>query len=693
MENNKVNKSKKRNPNHHRAGRWLKEPKFEHKIILEAIEIANRALERPVSVDEVAQTLLPKEKLYLEDKYSTSLNNSACKILNLLCRRGLVFSTGKIGKNCYYGLVGLLTLEDLSTDNLQSRRQRTFKLVRTAVVETGKALKMGEISEFAKTHDSFKDLNSDYIAQDVLSLKQTGEIQVVRIRGDSKGFGLYLPADFNLEDFLPIEPVSWLEFVLQVFNEIWNEHKSDSEANSKLPLPVATGEVRTKILASGKFKEKLDDPKVLIAAMQQLARTQNPKLKKIKRKGQKAILWIPSFIKQNEVNLGQAFAHNTERMEEAVKRASARLNRPVTVWEIREEIESDSSLEPVSDKRIHILVADLSRKFTHKYKNRSTIKIHQVGMLKGRAYFHPTNEPEASAFVEHKLLENAWELLNPIDEITNLERCVLPSVAFGRLRLLDQETAKISTKLKELKKLKIILGVSQSEREEFVGSVVELRRRINQLLRTLNGEFDFLPRIVNTTIVGLTVHEMTELIKPFYPRATNLHPGVSLQAYLGNSIRRIPNPNFTVTNAKNSQASVKYLYDKTDALIYIAKEWGGEESRLQANIAANELGLLRDPNFIVSGLSSKDFNEKITAISCLAFLSSENYLTDIAHFAQNDPDYGIRQSALWAYGLIGLGEERTMNFLIERSFQDSDSRVRKFVRNLIEKSKDGWLYI
>jgi len=92
-------------------------------------------------------------------------------------------------------------------------------------------------------------------------------------------------------------------------------------------------------------------------------------------------------------------------------------------------------------------------------------------------------------------------------------------------------------------------------------------------------------------------------------------------------------------------------------------------------------------------LSSKDFNEKITAISCLAFLSSENYLTDIAHFAQNDPDYGIRQSALWAYGLIGLGEERTMNFLIERSFQDSDSRVRKFVRNLIEKSKDGWLYI
>lgn len=364
MKNTRKDKPKKKSSsNYHNAGRWLEEPKQEHKIILDAVEIANKAFERVVTVNEIIQTLLPKEIDILEKKYTIiNFSSFVSNVVTQLIRRKKIFATGKVGKRLYYGVVGVLNPDDTNLDDLQSRRQRTFILLRTAVVEMGKALKMGEICEFAKKRAEFKDTNPTYVPQDILSLKQTGEVIVIPIRGDSKGFGLYLPVDFNVEDFMPGEPVSWLEFVLSIFNEVWSEHKSMVNDEVIFPLPVTTGEVRAKIISSGKFTEKLENPKDLIAAMQQLAKTQNPKLKKIKRKGQKAILWIPSEVKQNEVNLGQAYAHDSERIEEAVKRASIRLERPVNLWEIIEEINIDPSLEPVSSREYQVLVSDLSRK-------------------------------------------------------------------------------------------------------------------------------------------------------------------------------------------------------------------------------------------------------------------------------------------------------------------------------------------
>jgi hypothetical protein len=54
--------------------------------------------------------------------------------------------------------------------------------------------------------------------------------------------------------------------------------------------------------------------------------------------------------------------------------------------------------------------------------------------------------------------------------------------------------------------------------------------------------------------------------------------------------------------------TVPYLFDQTDAFIYAARKWGGKECCFQAMLAGNNLGLLRDLNFILPGLSAKDFN-------------------------------------------------------------------------------------
>jgi hypothetical protein len=43
------------------------------------------------------------------------------------------------------------------------------------------------------------------------------------------------------------------------------------------------------------------------------------------------------------------------------------------------------------------------------------------------------------------------------------------------------------------------------------------------------------------------------------------------------AIRRVDNPGFIYRFSKDRCQASEYLFDRTDALIYIAKEWGGYE--------------------------------------------------------------------------------------------------------------------
>lgn len=72
----------------------------------------------------------------------------------------------------------------------------------------------------------------------------------------------------------------------------------------------------------------------------------------------------------------------------------------------------------------------------------------------------------------------------------------------------------------------------------------------------------------------------------------------------------------------------------------------------------------------------------------MAFLSSENTLKELWNLAKDDPEHGIRQSALWAYGFVN--GENAIGFIEERSFQDNDPRVRSFARNLVENYSGKW---
>lgn len=684
---------KSRRTNYHRSGRWLEEPKDEHKIILQALEIANKAFTRVVVVGEVIQALSAKEKIILEDKYELALCDSVSKILGLLCKRGIVFIAGKSGKFNYYGLVGLLNPDDTDLGKFQSRRRKVLNLVRTAVIENNRALQMGEIIDFAKRINECRNLAPELISQSVLSLKEKGELVKISMRGDEKGFGVYLPKEFNPIDFLPKQPLTWLEFILSLFNEIWNEHVSLAENNYKKPSPVTTGEVRAKLLSIGKYSEKLRDPRMLVNAMQQLAKTSNPSLRKIERNEQKTLFWLPADVKDGEVDLSVSYAHDSEKIEEAVKRAGVRFARPVNLPEIKQEVEIDPSLEPDSSSAYHDLLADLSKRkiaFGNQLrKSRIHQRICRIGKFQGKSYYYFNEKIEAAAFIKFRLLEQKWHCLKPDAELTEIETCLLPSVVFGRVKLLTSQTLLLSNELKELKLLDTILGVEKSEIKNISEHISEIKSRTDELIEGLKTNFLNLPERVENKIKGWTSHKLMKMLLPHYHRARNIKIHTNIQSLIGDVIRRIPNPDFQSINSKTPELAAEYLYDETDALIYIAKEWGGVESRYQASLAYHELGVLRDPQFVIPALDSNDFNIRLSAVSCLAFLPSEDGAVKLYQAAMNDRDTGVRQSALWAYGFL-VGND-AINFIKERSIQDKDFRVRNFAKNLIEKYTDGWL--
>ncbi len=70
-------------------------------------------------------------------------------------------------------------------------------------------------------------------------------------------------------------------------------------------------------------------------------------------------------------------------------------------------------------------------------------------------------------------------------------------------------------------------------------------------------------------------------------------------------------------------------------------------------LAGNNLGLLRDIKFVLPGLLSHDYNERLITIACLAFLQDKEAIDHLYNLSLKDNDGGVRESALWAFAFLG----------------------------------------
>lgn len=150
------------------------------------------------------------------------------------------------------------------------------------------------------------------------------------------------------------------------------------------------------------------------------------------------------------------------------------------------------------------------------------------------------------------------------------------------------------------------------------------------------------------------------------------------------ALDRHPSLNFADRFSKNINTASEYLYDKTDALLYAAKKWGGYECCSQAMIASNELERLRDVRFVYPALVAGNFNIRFAGVACLAFLRSIKGNKLLLHTAKNDSDAGVRRAALWAY-CFAEGEV-AQELLNDCASNDPNVNVREFAKKLMENN-------
>jgi hypothetical protein len=665
-------------------------------IVLEALEEANRVHNRVVNILEIAETLPTKDRKRLEKAYANSPTKIIAKILELLRARGLVFSPESTCKRRFYGSVNVLNPDGAQAPTVQSRRGKVLNLIREVVLKLGRAVRTLDVLAHAATSEKASGLTRSDITHDLLSLEETGELTVVgRVRGDGKGLNLYLPSDMDVGWYKPKQPLTWLDEVAQTVEALWADRVEEAKAKGQRPKPITTGDVRAQIADSPFYsgRELKKDPQVLVDAVKQLSESREPLLRKIKRQGQKALLWAPVGVSNDELDFGGAYANDAERMGAAVARAVERLGRPVIVRDVKDEIERDFSLQPVGRSSVYQALQYASRETFDEYngngrRERIIRRVHRVGRVGGNTYYHTRDSPEARAFVEFRQLEFRWNEAGTENELGTLGRASLPWVVKGRAMLSIKEAEAFLSKLDALLKHGEMDGATQSEAEQLRESVEKNMRLACRWIDSVSVRGSDIPTNVDISVPGWTAEELLRVLKPLYPHAQNINSNAKLITVMGNSIRRIPNPNFKVRSSKDPLEATEFLFDRTDALIYAAKQWGGSECCLQAMLANSELGLLRDLRFILPALGSKVFETRLAGIACLAFLWSDEGNERLRKIALDDPEPGVRQSALWAYGFAGGEGAREM--LVDKAQNDPNNRVREFASQALEADDKLW---
>ncbi|MBD0328235.1 MAG: hypothetical protein ICV68_17580, partial [Pyrinomonadaceae bacterium] len=607
--------------------------KAEHKIVLRALEVANIAYTRVATVSEViaALSLSENDVKRIKKAYKKNLGQTVSSILNQLYVRQVVFSPGRIGANRYYGSVNALAPESRDLPTKMSRRQRVLELVRNTVVQLNRAVRMSDVLKYVAEHPETRDLSEAEITHDVLSLKETGELKVVGnpLRKDNQGTNLYLPSDLDPTQYMPTEALTWLDQVMYAFRELWNENLRQAAAENRLPRPISTGEVRTRLLSDPHPHENLKNPKLLVNAMIQLSQTEAAAIRKIKRAGQKASLWAPCDVPDEMLDIIDAYANDAERIGEAVRRAVERLGRPVTQRDISSEIKMDDTLQPVGSSSLFQIISDASKELIDggdgTRRERVLKRVYQVGRVNGDAYYYHSADgvKDARAFVFLRQIESRWLIANANEQLCALDVCVLPSVAIGRAMMIAADAQDALQELDQLLNGDCGDAATRRDAEELRDQVDGILNRTREWLSSRDSKGLTLPSEVSKDIAAWTAEELLPVIMPLYPQAQDITDPNQLIRLLYGEIRRVPNPKYQNRFAKDQHLAAEFLFDRTDALLYAAKKWGGHECCLQAMLAGSQLGWLRDERFVFPALEQTNYEARLTAVACLAFLQTE----------------------------------------------------------------------
>jgi hypothetical protein len=427
--------------------------------------------------------------------------------------------------------------------------------VRDTVSALGRAVRTGDVLNHAANYPNEFDISPELITRDILNLKETGDlllIESIRHR-DCEGKNYYLPYDLDPTDFTAERPLTWLEEVAGSFNELWEERTREAAALNRLPRPVSSVELRDYMMTLPQPPPNLQKRMFLVNALTQISGTDSAVVRKVRRPGQRAILWVSSDVSEEGIDLGDLFVSDSERVCEAAARAVRHLSRPVNIKDIRAEIKLDPALRPASTASLPSIVSDVAK--LQKQSSRQGIDIHhphnlvrifRAGRIDNYTYYYHRQEglDDAKFYVQFEQLKRKWATYGAIEQMTALAGCAYPSIALGRALMIEVEAKRIKISLERLLKTKHGTAEIRIEAESLIDQVRSIIEQVQLWLKDKPRLSHKFPSVIDLTLPTWTAAELLTFLKPFYPIAQKITDTNRLIRLVFGNIRRVPNPNF-----------------------------------------------------------------------------------------------------------------------------------------------------
>ena len=526
-----------------------------------------------------------------------------------------------------------------------SHRQRIISLVESAVVFYNRAVKLIDLQEYARSLGQM-DLCDERLSTCLARLVYNGEIYIAKQgRKDKYGGNFYLPTGVAPEGYVENLPLSWLDVVWQSFEEIWENRTSQALAEGVLPTPVSTEEVEAYILEKfGKETIPQDESPIAYALGYLCKPKPTAVLKKLRRATYGRCLWIPTSVSPNEYELKGRAKNKSETINLLVQKAVEHFNRPVTADEISKTAKLFPHLNISGQMWLNDLVNET--KFS---------RIKQIAATNGEWYyfFGEISEGEIQSFVLLRNSERQWQKSNTNERLNLIRLCKLPSVIFGRMLLLKETISRLLFDLKNFCDTE-----NFDETNRFSQEIISLFKEIKNVLLEVETELNemaversSLPHKINGQKNLLDSTEITNYLKPFLTKVKEADSEARTADLIGRQIKKHFNHQYKPTFAgkSNENAVPRYLFDKFDLITYTAQQIGGNLCRALAIMAQSEMGELRDGRFLLPMLESENYEHRLGATVCLAFLQNSEYEKHIYDLAILDKDAGVRKIALWAY--------------------------------------------
>ncbi len=597
-----------------------------------------------------------------------------------------------------------------------SNRQAVLALVRHAVAVHGRAVRHADVDAVAEAERA--DRASTGIPTRVMltrglaSLVNTKALvvvgQVAGGSGEAGGRNLMLPPDMvDKVVQKPEAPLTWYDYVAQVFRRLWAARIETAHKEGTCPAAISTCDVRAALtndraengipVVTTRWGIALDDPQVVVNVLAALARGRSPHIKSVP--GRRA-LWMPIDCDAEIAINDLASAKNIDRAVEATRRAMHRLGQPaVTAEHVAAECDLDTALRVTGKETVARVLGEAARGqlggTAGKRVPRRVRHLIRVGRPGGAAYYtaprtdrYDDDVRRATTFVtSHGVIERAMET-NLMAEFVAASKARSPLMALGRMRLIVSRADAITPDLVEAR------ASATPEHAAFIRECDELLALTGKVRadaigwERFHGSAPETPEGVRSNGVTLSTEELRELFAPFSPMVRNLKHTSELVPRFARMIRRVRNPDFVGRQQHDKRMATEWWFDRTDALLYGAKQWGGIRVRLNAILAETELGLLRDARFAVASLKANMADVRMRAIAALAFLQPANCGELIADHARNDADPGVRETALWAAGFVGWPGANEL--LVEAEQRDELPRVRAAARLMIAAGESWW---